>query len=152
MCTLCILSEPSSASGIARRTQLALVSTANITDKPRQRRVGRAPIGVVWGLGAVARTTVTIISEPRGAIQATSLRDSPSLRFNPSKNRKKRGKINLRALDRRGHKWVSRPPGPQPKKCIKRPCAGNSTIEAGRRSYKGNNMAVNQISEVISHL
>ena len=46
--------------------------------------------------GAVARTTVTVISEPRGAIQATSLRHSPSLRFNPSKNHKEKGK-NQRA-------------------------------------------------------
>src|SRR6516162_10574321 len=58
--------------------------------------------------GAVARTTVTVNSEPRGAIQATSLRDAENRRFNPSRNHKKRGKINVRALDRSGHIWVRR--------------------------------------------
>ena len=46
--------------------------------------------------GAVARTTVTVISEPRGAIQATSLRDAANFRLNPSKNQKQKGK-NQRA-------------------------------------------------------
>jgi hypothetical protein len=48
--------------------------------------------------GAVACTTVTVISEPRGAIQATSLRDSPSLRFNPSRNQKEKGEKSTCAL------------------------------------------------------
>src|SRR5262249_8190671 len=36
--------------------------------------------------------------------------------------------------------------------CIKRPCAGNSTIEGERRSYKGNDMATGQMGEVMRHL
>ncbi len=37
-------------------------------------------------------------------------------------------------------------------KCIKRPCAGRNKIEGERRSYKGNDMATSQMSEVIPHL
>src|SRR6266852_4777809 len=48
---------------------------------------------------------------------------------------------------------VSRPTsGPQTKKCIKRPCAGNSKIEGERRPYKGNDMATSQTSVVLQHL
>ena len=46
----------------------------------------------------------------------------------------------------------SRLAGPQLRKCIKLPCAGNSTIEGERCSYKGNDMANSQLSEVIRHL
>jgi hypothetical protein len=34
-------------------------------------------------LARLARTTVTVMSKPRGAIQATSLRDTANVRLNP---------------------------------------------------------------------
>src|SRR5262245_16948450 len=43
-------------------------------------------------------------------------------------------------------------PVPQPKKCIKQPCAGSIIIVGECRSYNGNDMASSQTSEVIQHL
>src|SRR5262249_12112875 len=43
-------------------------------------------------------------------------------------------------------------PGPLAKKCIKRPCAGNSTVAGERRSYQAIDMATSQMSEVMRHL
>src|SRR5262249_26222461 len=47
---------------------------------------------------------------------------------------------------------VSRPRCPEPKKCIKRPCADSTTVEGERRPFKGTDMATSQMSEAIQHL
>ena len=58
---------------------------------PRSRGKGEL-VEPQYVFGAVARATVTVITEPRGAVQATSLRDAANHRFNPSKNQKEKEK------------------------------------------------------------
>jgi RNA polymerase sigma factor (sigma-70 family) len=48
--------------------------------------------------------------------------------------------------------WLAGPSVLRQKKCIKRPCADSTTIEAERRPFKENHMATSQMSEVIQHL
>jgi len=72
---------------------------------PWQRAAGRSPLGV-WSRWSPA---VTAITEPRGALVASSLRDSTSPRLAPQRKSKRRGRISVRALDRWAMIWVSRP-------------------------------------------